>query len=208
VFLLVMAKTPVAGRVKTRLCPPCTPHQAADLAMAALLDTLDAALASGADEVVLALAGEPGCWVPPGVRVVPQRGHGFDERLAHAWCDVGGPAFQIGMDTPQLDAQVLDDAMARLDDPGVEAALGPADDGGWWGIGLRRADPRVFLGVPMSHDHTCEAQFARLRRLGLETCRLGSLTDVDTIDDARRVASDHPSGRFGQLFASYEFPDP
>ena len=83
--ILVMAKEPVAGRVKTRLCPPCSPEEAAGLAEAALADTLDAALRSGADRVVLALDGSPGPWCPADVTVVPQVEGSFDRRLAAAW---------------------------------------------------------------------------------------------------------------------------
>lgn len=201
-----MAKAPLAGRVKTRLCPPCTPAQAAELAEAALSDTLEAATTSGADEVILALAGEPGAWLPAGVRVIAQRGDDFNARLADAWDRVGGPAFQIGMDTPQVDATVLDAAMARFDDATVDAALGPAHDGGWWGLGLRRADRRVFAGVPMSRADTGDRQMARLVDLGLRTERLGALTDVDTIDDARRVARLCPASRFSAAFDRCEFP--
>jgi len=199
VHLIVMAKSPRPGSVKTRLCPPCTPEQAADLATAALVDTLEAGRSSAADQVVLALAGEPGDWLPAGVRVIPQRGDGFDQRLTNAWSDVGGPAFQIGMDTPQLDPTLLDDAMARLDEPDLDAVIGLADDGGWWGLGLRKSDERVFLGVPMSCDHTGMSQVARLDDLGLRTGRLANLTDVDTIADAAAVATLAPNTRFASL---------
>src|SRR5688500_4457952 len=98
--LIVIAKEPVPGRVKTRLCPPCTPEQAARLARAALEDTLAACGDTvGAGRRVLALDGEPGGWLPRGWDVVAQRGAGLAERLAHAFADVGGPAFLLGMDT-------------------------------------------------------------------------------------------------------------
>jgi glycosyltransferase A (GT-A) superfamily protein (DUF2064 family) len=99
--LLVIAKAPEPGRSKTRLCPPCSPEQAAALAEAALTDTLRAVAATPADERVLVLDGTPGDWLPEGFRVVPQRGDGLDERLAAAFADAGGPALLIGMDTPQ-----------------------------------------------------------------------------------------------------------
>ena len=104
--LLVMAKAPVAGRVKTRLCPPLTPLQAAAVAEAALADTLAAVAGCGASRKVVALAGEPGPWLPPGFEVVAQRGVGLASRLVHAWADVGGPGVQIGMDTPQVTATI------------------------------------------------------------------------------------------------------
>jgi len=194
--IIVMAKAPMPGRVKTRLCPPCTLDEAAALAEAALVDTLAAALASSTDRVVLALDGRPGPWLPAGVEVVGQRGSGFGERLAAAWSDIGGPALQIGMDTPQVTPALLDQASAVLEAPGTDAVLGPAEDGGWWSIGLRHTDPAVFVGVPMSRPDTGARQMARLRELGLRTATLPSLRDVDTIADAHEVAALAPDTRF------------
>jgi glycosyltransferase A (GT-A) superfamily protein (DUF2064 family) len=200
VHVMVVAKAPVPGRVKTRLVPPFTFEQAAMLAEAALADTLDAALASGADEVVVALDGEPGDWLPPGCRVVPQRGTRFDYRLALAWEDAGAPGVQIGMDAPQVRAADLDAALAALTDH--DAALGLADDGGWWAIGLRSSDRRVFVGVPMSRPDTGARQLDRLRRLGMSVADLPVLRDVDVADDVRAVAAVVPGSRFALAAAS------
>ena len=82
VTLVVIAKDPVPGRVKTRLCPPCSPQQAADIARAALLDTLDAVGAARAGRRVLAFDGPRPDWLPATFDVVAQRGNGLDERLA------------------------------------------------------------------------------------------------------------------------------
>jgi uncharacterized protein len=196
VDLIVLAKEPVPGRVKTRLCPPCTPDEAATLAGAALADTLAAATASGAERVVLALDGRPGPWCPPGVEVVGQGSGGLDRRLATAWSAVTGPAVQIGMDTPQVTADDLGAALATLDGDGVDAVLGPAADGGWWAIGLRRPDPRVFLGVPTSRPDTGDRQAARLAALGRRTRLLPVRTDVDTWADALDVAAAAPTTAF------------
>jgi uncharacterized protein len=193
--LIVLAKEPVPGRVKTRLCPPCTPAAAATLAAAALADTLDAALASGAGRVVLALDGRPGGWCPPGVEVVGQGAGSLDRRLTTAWAAAtSGPAVLIGMDTPQLTAADLDAALGALADH--DAVLGPASDGGWWALGLRRPHPRAFAGVPMSRVDTGARQHARLTALGLRTAPLPVRTDVDTWDDAVTVARAAPGGRF------------
>ena len=81
--LLVLAKEPIPGRVKTRLCPPCTPAEAARLAAACLADTLEAACAAGADRVLVALDGRPGDWLPPGVRVVGQGSGGVRISALH-----------------------------------------------------------------------------------------------------------------------------
>jgi len=202
--LLVMAKAPVPGRSKTRLCPPCTPDQAAAIAEAALADVLDAVAACGAGRKLLALDGSPGEWLPAGFEVFPQQGDGFDERLAHAWRTAGGPGLQVGMDTPQVTATELDDALARLHDPGVDAVLGPALDGGWWAIGLHRPDDRVFLGIPMSRDDTGRRQRDRLDELGLRTAPLPALLDIDHFDDARTVAALAPRLRTAKAVAAVQ----
>src|SRR4051794_8669198 len=186
--ILVIAKEPVAGRVKTRLTPPCSPTQAAALAMAALQDTLAAALACRrAGRRVLVLDGRPGPWVPAGFSVIAQRGDGLAERLAGAFADAGGPAFLVGVGTPQLTPALLDAGLFAVETS--DAALGPALDGGYWGIGLRRPDAAVFDGVPMSERCTGAIQRARLDALGLRTVALPPLRDVDTIADARAVAA-------------------
>lgn len=193
--LLVMAKEPVAGRAKTRLCPPCTGAEAAAIAEAALVDTLAAVARCGAERRVLALDGSPGAWLEAGFEVIPQRGHRFDERLANAWADAGGPGLQIGMDTPQVTPELLDDSLAALLEPGVDAVLGDAFDGGWWAIGLRRPDPRVFLDVPMSRPHTSREQRRRLRALDLHTTDLPVLHDMDHFADAVELAAALPGSR-------------
>lgn len=190
--LVVIAKEPVPGRVKTRLTPPYTPIQAAALAEASLADTLAAVAATPATRRVLALAGRPGRWLPRGFEVVPQRGAALDERLAHAFADIGGPAVVIGMDTPQVTPDVLTRAARALGDG--DAVFGPAADGGWWLLGLRRPDPALLLGVPMSRPDTGAHQFARLRGLRVTTLRM--LTDVDTVTDAAHVAAQAPGSRF------------
>jgi hypothetical protein len=200
--VLVMAKSPVPGRVKTRLCPPCTPLEAAAVAEAALADTLDAVLRCGADRFLLALDGAVGPWLPAGYEVFPQQGDGLDERLAAAWSVAGGRGIQIGMDTPQVRAVDLDDALAELSEVGTDAVLGPADDGGWWAIGLEEPEDAVFLGVPMSQPGTGAAQLRRLQDLGRRTRLLPPMGDVDTFADALDVADlVGGSTRFGAVVA-------
>ncbi len=204
--LVVLAKAPVAGRVKTRLCPPLTPEQAADLAAAALLDTLDAVRAVRDGRPLVALTGDLAgaaragelATALRGLALVDQRGRDLGERIAAAHADaatLGGPSLQIGMDTPQVDGPLLADAAARL--CRVDAVLGPAVDGGWWALGLR--DPRhaaLVAGVPTSRDDTGEQSLAALRAGGLRVELLGELRDVDTIADATTVAAAAPRTRF------------
>lgn len=201
--VVVLAKAPVAGRVKTRLCPPCTPDEAAVLAAAALGDTLHAVGAARVDRRVLALDGAPAREVPAAFRVVAQCGGGLDRRLAHALGGHPGPTVLVGMDTPQLRPGHLEGAVAALTRPGVDAVLGPALDGGYWAIGLR--DPAraadALLGIPMSTARTARAQRRRLDRMGLVTAELGVLRDVDRFDDALAVAAEAGGGRFARAVA-------
>jgi rSAM/selenodomain-associated transferase 1 len=202
--LLVIAKSPVPGLVKTRLTPPCTPEEAARLAGAALDDTLAAATTSlRAARRVIVLDGPPGAWLPRGFAVVPQRGGaGLGARLAAAFEAAAGPAFLVGMDTPQVTPELLDAGLAALERH--DAAFGAALDGGYWGIGLRRPDPDVFRDVPMSEPTTAAVQRVRLAELGLSTAVLPPLRDVDTIDDARAVAAEAPETRFAAALAAME----
>ncbi len=189
--LLVIAKQPLPGRVKTRLVPPCTHEQAAALAEAALTDTLHTALMVPAARRVLVLDGEPGPWLPPGFDVVPQCGGPLDERLAAAFAAVAGPALLIGMDTPQVTPGLL-----TVDWHAADAWFGPAADGGFWALGLREPDPALLRGVPMSTPVTGAAQRARLHAAGLRVAELPQLRDVDTAADALAVAGQAPRSRF------------
>ncbi len=198
--VLVIAKQPRPGRVKTRLTPPCTAEQAADLAAAALYDSLRAASTVPAGQYVLALDGAAGSWLPAGWRVVPQAAGGLDRRLAAAFHAVrdDGPAVLVGMDTPQVTA-----AQLSAFDPGAYgAALGLACDGGFWAIGF--ADPadasRTIPGVPMSESTTGGQQLVRLRAAGLAVLMLDTLTDVDTAETAEVVAQQAPHTRFAKTW--------
>ena len=194
--LVVMAKAPVPGQAKTRLCPPLTPAEAAAIAEAALADTLQAAAWTPASRRVVVLDGAPGAWLPAGFAVIDQRGESLGERLANAVADVGEPLLKLGMDTPQLTRALLCEALARLAEPQTDAVLGPTDDGGYWTIGLATPDPRVFDGVPMSSSTTAARQRARLHELGRRTIELQALRDVDTFEDAVAVAALAPWTRF------------
>ena len=200
--LLVLAKEPVPGRVKTRLTPPCDAAQAAAIAEAALADTLAAAVASGADRVIVALDGVPGGWCPSGAVLVDQGAGDLATRLAHAWRATKGPALQIGMDTPQVGASALDGAMERVEQGPDDAVLGLAEDGGWWAIGFRRPRPDAFAGILTSRPDTGARQLERLTRLGLRTASLSVERDVDTWDDALAVASVCPNGAFAATVRS------
>ena len=198
--ILVIAKEPLPGRAKTRLCPPCSPDQAARLAAAALADTLDAVARTRTRRKVLVFDGDPTAWLRPGFEYIEQRGDGLAERLAAAFEDAAAPALLVGMDTPQLTVPMLHRGLAAL--KRADSVLGRALDGGYWCIGLNRADRNVFHAVPMSAATTYRAQRARLRLLGLSVAEQPPLRDVDTIDDARAVALEAPNSAFARALAA------
>lgn len=199
VQVLVLAKEPVAGRVKTRLCPPLRPEQAAQVAGAAIEDTLDAVRAVPVARRVLVAEGDLRA---PGFEVRRQRGGPLDERLAAAFDDAaddGLPTLLVGMDTPQLTPRLLAAACRAL--LGSDAVLGHAVDGGWWALGLREPDGALLRGVPTSRDDTGRRQAERLRAAGLRTALLPVLRDVDTVADAQVVAAAAPASRFAAVLA-------
>jgi glycosyltransferase A (GT-A) superfamily protein (DUF2064 family) len=204
----------VPGFAKTRLCPPASPGQAAEIAAAALLDTLDAVLGTPYVLPVVALTGELALARRAAelrrllrhTEVIDQRGNGLAARLAAAHADTatrhpGLPVLQIGMDTPQLTPDLLGAAADQLAN-GADAVLGPAADGGWWGLGLR--EPRhaaVLREVPMSRPDTEAHTRDALRRRGLRVEALPALSDVDTMSDAEVVARFAQGGRFALAVA-------
>ena len=190
--MLVLAKEPVAGRVKTRLCPPLTAEGAAAVATAALEDTLEAVRAIDVARRVLVL---DGTYDAPGFDVLPQVAGPMDVRLAAAFDAVAGaPALLIGMDTPQLTPALLQQAVDALGQH--PAVLGLAPDGGWWVLGLQEPDGALLAGVATSREDTGARQRERLVQAGLVPYALPELTDVDTVADALAVAALAPDSRF------------
>ncbi len=202
-IVIVLAKAPQPGRVKTRLTPPLTAEQAAAIAEAALEDTFRAVLGTTRSSgTVSVFDGDPSPWVPPGVTALPQVDGGLDRRLPAAFGDVHAlhrtSMVLIAMDTPQVTAEMIDDAIDALAGRDVDAVLGPADDGGYWLIGLRALRPdeasydALFHEVPMSTDATGAAQQDRLLSCGWRVRNLGQLRDIDTIDDIVAVTAAGP----------------
>lgn len=208
VTMLVVAKAPVPGLAKTRLAATIGDTAAADLAAAALLDTLDAVAAAPTAGRVVAMTGN----LQQAIRcdeitgrlaeftVIPQRGADFAERLANGHADAftGDPVLQIGMDTPQVTAGLLADCGQAL--MGTDAVLGPATDGGWWVLGVSHPSMAECLrSVPMSRPDTGALTLAALRGKGIDVETVDELADFDTVDDLdavrRRCA---PDSRFAR----------
>ena len=210
VSVLVIAKAPVPGLAKTRLAAALGDSAAADIAAAALLDTLDATAATPVTHRVVAMTGDlsRACRADEirdrlaAFTVIEQHGDGFADRLANAHADAAAighqPVLQIGMDTPQVRSELLADCARQL--LTVPAVLGMARDGGWWVLGVGdAATAGCVRDVPMSQADTGAVTLAALQRSGISVRLVRELSDVDTIDDIAPVrAACAPSSRFAQ----------
>jgi glycosyltransferase A (GT-A) superfamily protein (DUF2064 family) len=201
--IIVLAKEPVPGRVKTRLQPEFNEDEAAQLAAAAIEDTIAAVRSCSASRRILAWEGDPPPWQGD-FEIVDQPPGTLNRRLAAGLAaallqPTDEPALLIGMDTPQVTAQLLDS-----DWEGADAVLGLSEDGGFWAIGLRDGygySAELFDGVPMSTSRTGSAQLARLSAYGLSVKLLPVLRDIDRPEDADLVATEFPELVFSRRYA-------
>jgi rSAM/selenodomain-associated transferase 1 len=191
--VLVFAREPAPGRVKSRLAATLGPERAA-AAYAALLDhTLGEATHSGLT-LVLALADPPSAlWERElELPLMRQRGADLGARMAAAFarCFAAGAerVVLVGSDCPGLAAAHLRQAAAALSE--VPVVLGPAADGGYWLVAQRRPGLELFAGVPWSSAETLGATRTRLRGLGADWRELEALGDIDTEDDLRAAIDD------------------
>ncbi|MDF2092265.1 DUF2064 domain-containing protein [Knoellia sp. 3-2P3] len=213
VAVVVLAKAPVPGVAKTRLAAVVGDRRAADLAAAALLDTLElcaevfpsgfrvAALdghlaeASRRDELAATLHE----W-----QVIDQTTGGLGERICHALHAThrltGGPVVLVGMDTPHLQTGILAEVAESVAATG-RPVLGPAADGGWWVLAI--ADPRHADGladVPMSRPDTYARTHEAVCRVSRRVAPAPVMRDVDTVVDAAWAAAAAPRSRFARAW--------
>lgn len=199
--ILMLAKAPVPGRVKTRLVPVLGPEGAANLAGELLSDAIDRVLAAALAPLEL--------WCRPdtahpafqdlaraGVTLHYQRGRDLGARMRLAVADAltrAGNVLLIGSDLPGLDGPYLELAIQALE--GADAVIGPTEDGGYGLLGLRRAEPALFEGVPWGSASVADITRARMRGLGWRWAELPLLWDLDRPEDlARYRALRHPGG--------------
>lgn len=197
--MLVVARAPVPGKAKTRLAAGVGDEMAADMAAAALLDTLDAAAQTHMQGLVVAMTGDLShARREDEIRsrlqqftVIEQHGETFADVLANAHADAAAvsgayPILQIGMDTPQVTPELLTRCATEL--LSGHAILGLAHDGGWWVLGVTEAGMAGCLRqVPMSRPYTGAVTLTTLREHGYDVRLVQELGDVDTVDDVERV---------------------
>lgn len=198
--LTVMAKAPRAGAVKTRLQPQLTPEEAAALSVCFLRDTTanlaGVAVATGTAEAVVAYTpvGAESAFeglLPTGCKLIPQRGDDFGDRLFYAAEDLLAVGYEslclINSDSPTLPPRALAAAVSSLAREGDRVVLGPADDGGYYLIGLKRAHRRLFDEVAWSTSHVLAQTLERAAEIGLEVELLPTWYDVDDAQTLQRL---------------------
>ena len=205
VALAVMAKIPAAGEVKTRLCPPLAPAEAAALARCFLLDRLEQLGEVSDGDALVAFApkerdAELRDVLPAGVRLVPQEGADLGARLDRVLTDLLAEgyagAIAVDADSPTLPTAYLRRACAVIRDGAVDVVVGPCEDGGYYLIGLRVPAPALFRDMPWSTPMVTEETLARTRRLGLRLALLPSWFDVDRGEDLARLRAPAPPEAF------------
>ena len=187
--VLVFVRAPEAGRAKTRLAAALGPEAALRVYVRLAEHTLREARASGA--AVRVHFTPPGAeaavrdWLGEGADYLPQGEGGLGERMERAFREAFragyGRVVIVGSDLPGLSAGLLRRALEGLE--AREAVLGPARDGGYYLLGLRRVVPGLFTGVPWSTGEVFARTLERLREAGIEPALLEELADVDEADD-------------------------
>jgi rSAM/selenodomain-associated transferase 1 len=198
----VMTKVPRPGRVKTRLSPPLTPEEAAALNVCFLRDTTTAINLAAATGIargvgVYTPVGEESAYdniLPGGFELVPQRGDLFGERLTLAADDLFRAGFEsvclIDSDSPTVPEQAYVTAAQLLHKPGERMVFGPSDDGGYYLIGLKQLQRRVFEEIDWSTERVAEQTIARAKEIGLAVELLPTWYDVDDRATLRRLCDE------------------
>jgi hypothetical protein len=195
--IAIMAKQPEPGKVKTRLCPPLSPRQAADLYEAFFLDTVS--LVSGIEHTDLLVAYDPDTardyfsrMTPAFVKFIAQGQGDLGARISGISRDVFSHGYKklviLASDTPLLPRDVIRSAIARLDE--IDVVLGPCDDGGYYLIGLRFYAPTLFAGIPWSTSQVLDLTIRRAHEAGMTWELLPQGYDIDTWEDAERLSKD------------------
>jgi rSAM/selenodomain-associated transferase 1 len=196
----VMAKAPVVGQVKTRLAPPLSAAEAAELSGCFIRDIADNVIAAsravpihghvayappGSEPVFRAL-------LPAAIGLLPPRRSGLGHSLADAARDLlaagYGSVCLVNSDSPNLPTAFLIEAVMTLRAPGDRVVLGPAADGGYYCIGLKQPHPRLFEEISWSTAQVFTQTCDRAREIGLAVAVLPRWYDVDDAALLRRLA--------------------
>lgn len=190
--LVIMAKDPVPGQVKTRLSPPLSAAEAADLYRCFLEDRI--AEMSTLEGVDLALAYAPAnarstftSFVPEKIQLFAQRGKNLSEKLVNIFKDMLSAGYQavaiIDSDTPDLSSAIMRQSFYLLAAKHTDVVFGPCKDGGYYLVGLKKNCPELFHKIPWSSENVLTASLKKAKEMGLQTALLPHQNDVDTYED-------------------------
>ncbi len=201
--LAVMGRAPLAGRVKTRLCPPFDPEQAAEFYECVLRDVLHELAPSTRWDTWVAYAERSRDYFQrlpePGIGLLPQRGASLGERMHAVFTDLFHVGYRqvlvVGSDIVTLRAASVREACEVLERNRCDLVLGPADDGGYYLIGLNGPEEGLFSGMVWSTASVLEDSLARARQLELRVRMVARTYDVDVVEDLERLRRDFECSR-------------
>lgn len=194
--LLIFAKWPEPGRVKTRLSPPLSEQHAAELYRCMLLDTLDTTAEISDVQRMIFFDGDPERaadfrLLAPDATVIRQEGSDLGERLERASEKAFAAGYRqvviIGADAPHMPVERVMEAFDLLEQKTGDVVFGPSDDGGYYLVALNRNCPQLFRDIPWSSSETLASSREKARSAGLKTVLLQHGFDLDTFDDLRRL---------------------
>jgi rSAM/selenodomain-associated transferase 1 len=198
VAVAIMAKAPQAGEVKTRLCPPLSLSDAAELYRRFLLDKIEQVTTLRAASLAIAYTpAEARAFfeeVAPGFVLVQQRGADLGDRLANSLGELLNRghhgAMAIDSDTPTLPVGFLQQAVDLVTTPGIDVVLGPTLDGGYYLIGLRAMHRELFEAMAWSTSAVLPETIRRADAMGLRVACLPPWYDIDTPEDLGRLRAE------------------
>lgn len=195
-ILGIFAKQPLPGMVKTRLCPPLTPEQAADLYRVCLQETVARMQSLSGCELAICYSGDKDWFATtfPGVRLVPQHGRDLGERMARClsdWLTAGYKAAAlIGSDAPDLPLERIELAFSALES--ADLVHGPALDGGFYLVGETTHQAQLFQEISWSTGAVLEQTLVKATQLGLRSVLLEPWDDLDDLPALLRLVARTP----------------
>jgi rSAM/selenodomain-associated transferase 1 len=195
-ILGVFAKQPLPGMVKTRLCPPLTQEQAADLYRVCLQETVTRMQSLVGCELAICYSGDKDWFANtfPGVRLVPQCGRDLGERMARSLSDWLAAGYQaallIGSDAPDLPLERIEQAFSALEN--ADLVHGPALDGGFYLVGETIHHQQLFQEIPWSTAEVLEQTLVKAAQLGLRSVLLEAWDDLDDLPALLRLVARTP----------------
>lgn len=195
--LIIFAREPVPGKVKTRLARDVGEQAAAELYAAMLADVLEKAVSLDDVRLLVFWALETGI-LPDGpefqgLEMLEQQGADLGERMKNAFIRAFNLGIDacccIGSDLPDLPLDYIRQAFRELEQPETDVVFGPAEDGGYYLVGMKKINDRLFADIAWSTPLVLETSLEHARELKLNTCLLPVWYDIDLIGDLRRLAS-------------------